>query len=157
MNSFFSHPNLRKTAIVLAAVLLLLIGAFCICRRTVAHLCRAAGEPSLDGYRVTIGSLDFHPVGFSIDLENVKLVQTGQPDQPILRLPFWTRERALARIAEGAVSQRSPFRTAGDACARALRPQKEVDDDQAFMERGWQEAVLSHLSSGHQSIEYFGW
>ena len=69
----------------------------------------------LDGYRLTIGSLDFHPIGFSIDLENVVLVKTQHPDQPILKLPFWTRECALARLAARRAGQRSPIRTTGAA------------------------------------------
>ncbi len=34
---------------------------------------------SLKGYAVRIGVLDFHPIGFSVDLEDVEVVRTDEP------------------------------------------------------------------------------
>src|SRR5947209_5984991 len=40
----------------------------------------------VDGYTFHIGKLDFHPIGLSIDFENVTVVQTDHPDPPIAQL-----------------------------------------------------------------------
>ncbi|HUF91984.1 MAG TPA: hypothetical protein VMR23_06385, partial [Candidatus Limnocylindria bacterium] len=40
----------------------------------------------LDGYTASIHRLDFHPIGFSWDLEEVVLVQDANPDPPVLRI-----------------------------------------------------------------------
>lgn len=42
------------------------------------------------GYTFHIGSLDFHPIGLSIDLENVTVVRDANPDPP---RPTWQNGR----------------------------------------------------------------
>jgi uncharacterized protein involved in outer membrane biogenesis len=54
----------------------------------------------LQGYTVRIGALDFHPLGFSIDLEDVSLTQDARPDPPVARVPTLSASvqwRALLR------------------------------------------------------------
>jgi uncharacterized protein involved in outer membrane biogenesis len=54
----------------------------------------------LQGYTVRIGALDFHPLGFSIDLEDVSLTQDAHPDPPVARVPTLSASvqwRALLR------------------------------------------------------------
>lgn len=41
------------------------------------------------GYTVHIGSLDFHPIGLSVDLENVTVVQDANPDPPLAHVAEW--------------------------------------------------------------------
>ena len=41
----------------------------------------------LQGYTVGIGGLDFHPLGFSVDLKDVIIVQDGHPEPPVVRVP----------------------------------------------------------------------
>jgi Domain of Unknown Function (DUF748) len=41
----------------------------------------------LQGYTVRIGALDVHPLGLSMDVQDVVIVQQAYPDPPVLRLP----------------------------------------------------------------------
>src|SRR5918992_5961793 len=41
----------------------------------------------LQGYTVRIGALDFHPLGFSVDVKDVSLTQDAHPDPPVARVP----------------------------------------------------------------------
>jgi len=41
----------------------------------------------LKGYTVRIEKLDFHPIGLSIDLENLWIYQTDHPEPPIASIP----------------------------------------------------------------------
>jgi len=41
----------------------------------------------LKGYRVRIGTLDLHPLGLGLDLENVIVIQDATPDPPLARVP----------------------------------------------------------------------
>jgi hypothetical protein len=41
----------------------------------------------LQGYTVRIGALDLHPLGLSIDVEDVSLTQDAHPDPPVARVP----------------------------------------------------------------------
>ena len=54
---------------------------------------RAYAERQLNshiaGYTFHIGSLDFHPIGLSIDLENVTVVRDANPDPPLAHVAEW--------------------------------------------------------------------
>jgi uncharacterized protein involved in outer membrane biogenesis len=41
----------------------------------------------LKGYTIRIEKLDFHPIGLSLDLENLSIHQADQPDPPIAYVP----------------------------------------------------------------------
>jgi Domain of Unknown Function (DUF748) len=41
----------------------------------------------LKGYTVRVGKLDFHPIGLSLDLEQLWIYQTPQPDPPVAYIP----------------------------------------------------------------------
>jgi hypothetical protein len=97
---------------------------------------------SLDGYRLTIGSLDFHPVGFSIDLENVVLVKTQHPDQPILKIPLWSASVHWRDLLRGALVSDHHFLRPALRITRA-QAVEEAGDTRALTERGWQKAVLA--------------
>ena len=48
---------------------------------------------SLKGYHVRIGSLAFHPIGGSVDLEDVQLTRNDEPDPPVARIARWSANR----------------------------------------------------------------
>ena len=41
------------------------------------------------GYTFHIGALDFHPIGLSVDLENVTVIQEAHPDPPLAHMAEW--------------------------------------------------------------------
>ena len=76
-------------AVVGVLVILAIIAAFFIDeplrRRTEAKI-----NAALKGYTVRIGKLDFHPIGFSLDLENLVITQDANPDPPVAEIPNLT-------------------------------------------------------------------
>jgi hypothetical protein len=95
---------------------------------------------SLEGYAVTIGAADFHPLGFSLDLEEIRVVQNAAPKPPVAQ---------IAAI-EASVQWRALIW--GDLVAdmeidrpviHLTRPQavKEAQDKVPLEERGWQDAI----------------
>jgi hypothetical protein len=94
----------------------------------------------LQGYTVRIGALDFHPLGFSIDVEDVSLTQDAHPDPPVARVPQLSVS----------VQWRALLRARVVADLRVERPAlhlnltqvvHEARDEVPVQERGWQEAV----------------
>ncbi len=43
----------------------------------------------LAGYTFRIGTLDFHPIGLSLDLENITVLQDARPDPPLAHIEEW--------------------------------------------------------------------
>ena len=70
-------------------VVLLVIAAFFVDeplrRRTEAKI-----NASLKGYTVRIEKLDFHPIGFSLDLENSVITQDANPEPAVAEIPNLT-------------------------------------------------------------------
>jgi len=96
----------------------------------------------VEGYTFHIGSLDFHPIGLSLDLEDVSVVQNDHPDPPVAQLTKWHASIHWRELLSGhLVSDQSIDRP----IVHFTRPQasKEVQDDMPVEERGWQDAILA--------------
>ena len=96
----------------------------------------------VEGYTFHIGKLDFHPIGLSIDLEDVTVIQTDHPDPPIAQLTKWHASVHWRELLSGhLVSDQSIDRPV----LHITRPQaaKEAKDDVPADKRGWQEAVYA--------------
>ncbi|MDF3051974.1 MAG: hypothetical protein K0S19_79 [Geminicoccaceae bacterium] len=94
----------------------------------------------LQGYTVRIGALDFHPFGFSIDLEDVSLTQDAHPDPPVARVPELSASvqwRALlrARVVADVQIERLALHL------NLTHLVHEARDEVPVQARGWQEAV----------------
>jgi hypothetical protein len=96
----------------------------------------------VESYTFRIGSLDFHPIGLSIDLENVTVTQNDHPDPPIAQITKWHASIHWRELLSGnVVSDQSIDRPV----IHITRPQlaKEARDDVPVDKRGWQEAVFA--------------
>jgi len=96
----------------------------------------------VEGYTFHIGSLDFHPIGLSLDLEDVSVVQNDHPDPPVAQLTKWQASIHWRELLSGhLVSDQSIDRP----IVHFTRPQasKEVQDDMPVEERGWRDAILA--------------
>jgi hypothetical protein len=96
----------------------------------------------VEGYTFRIGALDFHPIGLSLDLENVTVAQKDHPDPPIAQLTKWHASIHWRELLSGnLVSDQSIDRPV----VHITRPQaaKEAKDDVPVDKRGWQEAVFA--------------
>ena len=96
----------------------------------------------VEGYTFRIGELDFHPIGLSLDLENVSVIQKSHPDPPVAQLTKWHASVHWRELLSGnLVSDQS----IDHPVLHITRPQasKEVKDEVPVEQRGWQEAVLA--------------
>jgi Domain of Unknown Function (DUF748) len=95
---------------------------------------------ALKGYTASIKALDFHPLGFSLDLEDVTITQDEHPEPPVLRVDRLSASvhwRALVfgrlvadiEIVKPTVHVNLP------------QVRKEIADPVPVKERGWQEAL----------------
>ena len=97
---------------------------------------------SLKGYTVRIGSLDFHPIGFSIELVDLQLVRTDRPDPPVATIARWTASLHWKALLAGRLVNDQYIERPRLHLTRTLA-KEEVADDMPVKDRGWQDAVES--------------
>jgi hypothetical protein len=101
----------------------------------------------LRGYTVAIARLDFHPLGFSLDLEGITVTQDGRPEPPVAQIGLITASvqwRALRRgrlVANFSIDRPIVHVDRTNVLG-------EVDDNVPLRERGWQAAVEAFMESG---------
>jgi hypothetical protein len=93
------------------------------------------------GYTFHIGALDFHPVGLSLDLVNVRVIQNDHPDPPVAELAKWHASIHWRELLSGHLVSDHWI---DDPVIHFTRPQaaKEVQDDSPSKKQ-WQEAILA--------------
>jgi hypothetical protein len=97
---------------------------------------------ALEGYTVRIQRLDFHPIGFSLDLENSVIIQDAHPDRPVAEIPLLTASVNWRALLSGKVV--ADFEISNPKLFIDLqRMRSEVHDKVSFEERGWQAALQS--------------
>jgi len=94
----------------------------------------------LQGYTVRVGKLDFHPIGLSLDLEELWIYQTAHPDPPIAYIPTLHASVHWKAILFG--------RLVGDFQIDDPKVHfdqrqfaQEAKDPTPVKEKGWQEAL----------------
>ena len=94
----------------------------------------------MKGYTAHIGTLDFHPLGFSVDFRDVVLVQNAHPDPPVLRVPRLSASVQWSAIIHGGVV--ADFEL-DDPVVYVDRTHfvRELEDPTPVKERGWQHAL----------------
>ena len=95
---------------------------------------------ALKGYHVSIRHLDFHPFGFSLDLEDVVVRQEQVPDPPVASIPRLSasvewKQLIRARLV-GAIEIVGPTVNLNLSQAR-----EEAKDPVPVEKKGWQEAL----------------
>jgi hypothetical protein len=125
--------------VAVAIAVLLVITAFFI-DEPLRRLVERQMNERLKGYTATVRKLDFHPIGFAIDLFDVVLVQNANPDPPVMRI-----ERLSANVEWSAL-----IRARLVADFSLVRPVLYVDRDHLEAEKkdptpvqdhGWQDAL----------------
>jgi len=141
-----SPPPRRRLWRWVVGILVVLLVIFGLAVAFIDEPLRAYAERQLnqrvDGYTFHIGKLDFHPIGLSIDLEDVTVVQKDHPNPPIAQLTKWHASVHWRELLSGhLVSDQAIERPV----LHLTRPQasKEAKDDVPADKRGWQEAVLA--------------
>lgn len=142
MNGFLSsHPRLKTIGLILAVILLLLTVAFSFVDEPLRAYAERQANQALDGYQLTIGSLDFHPLGLSVDLENVVLAQEKHPEQPLAKIAQWTASIHWREILTGNVVSDHRVERPVVHFTRT-QASEEAHDDRDLKERGWQKALV---------------
>ena len=127
------------TGVAVAIAVLLVITAFFL-DEPLRRLVERQMNERLKGYTATVGKLNFHPIGFAIDLFDVVLTQNANPDPPVMRI-----ERLSANVEWSAL-----IRARLVADFSLVRPTLYIDRDHLEAEKkdptpvkdhGWQDAL----------------
>ena len=95
---------------------------------------------SLKGYSVRIGSLDFHPIGLSLDLVDSTIYQSAHPDPPVLHIPNLSASIHWKALLRGRLV--ADFELDNPTMRFDLRQfSQEARDETPIKEKGWQDAV----------------
>ena len=97
---------------------------------------------SLKGYRVHIGALDFHPLGASIDLHEIRLERVDEPGPPVATISRWSASVHWRALLSGRLVNDQDIERPKFHMTRTLA-RREAGNDTPVTERGWQDAVES--------------
>ena len=137
------HRIPRRWLVVAAVVGLVLVigfGAAFLIDEPLRRYTEAKVNRALKGYTAHIGKLNFHPIGLSLDIAELVVVQDAHPDPPVASIPLLSASvhwRALlhGRLVGDFVIDR-PTLHINLAQARA-----EIANPAPVKERGWQDAL----------------
>jgi len=94
----------------------------------------------LKGYAVRVGRLDFHPIGLSLDLENVTISQNAHPEPAIAEIPNLSASVHWKAAIFGQLV--ADFEIDDPTVHLDLRQfRQEAKDEVSVKEKGWQEAL----------------
>ena len=82
-------PAVRKTIGVIIVLCVVLGLMFAFIDEPLRRYAERAFNRHVDGYTLAIETLHFHPIGLSVDFENVRLVQGEHPDPPVATIQRW--------------------------------------------------------------------
>jgi hypothetical protein len=126
---------------VVALVAVIFAGSFLVDEPLRRHLEHDMNH-GLKGYHVRLGKLDFHPVGLSLDLEDLVVIQDANPDPPVAAIPRlhagvqWSQILRGSLVANFEIDRPRVFVNRANFVT-------EMEDDTPIDQRGWQEAVLA--------------
>jgi hypothetical protein len=96
----------------------------------------------LKGYSVELETVDFHPLGFSIDFEKLILRQKANPDPPLVSIALWTASIQWTELLRLEIVSDHMIENA-NVVLRHSQAEQEVKDETALEDRGWQEALFA--------------
>ncbi len=97
---------------------------------------------NLEGYTVKLEAVDFHPLGFSIDFENLTLRQEANPDPPLLIIPSWNASIQWTELFKMGIVSDHVIKNA-EVVFLFTQAEKEVKDKTDVEDKGWQEALYA--------------
>src|SRR5262245_5736836 len=147
-------------AIPIAALLLIAYAIAYLIDEPLRRYTEAKVNRALKGYTARIGKLDFHPIGFSLDLNDVIVTQDAYPDPPVIQLDRLSASVHWRALLTGKV--------VGDI--ELVKPtlyvnlpqaRKEMNDPTPVKDRGWQDALqaiypleINHFEIQHGDVTY---
>jgi Domain of Unknown Function (DUF748) len=124
----------------LGVVLLLAYALAFLLDEPLRRMIESRMNAQMKGYTARIGHLNFHPVGFSLDLRDVVLSQDAHPDPPIMRIPSLSASVQWQAIIHGRVV--ADFELDGlEVYVDRTHLVRELEDPTPVDKKGWQEAL----------------
>jgi Domain of Unknown Function (DUF748) len=124
---------------ILSLLLILFVAAYLL-DEPLRRKMEADLNARLKGYAVRIERLDFHPIGLSLDLENVMVSQNAHPEPAIAEIPNLTASVHWRALLFGQLV--ADFEIDGPTVHLDLRQfRQEAKDEVSVKEKGWQEAL----------------
>jgi len=96
----------------------------------------------LTGYTGHVGRVDFHLLGFSLDLERVVISQNAHPDPPVLYIPHLSASVHWKALLSGRLVADFIFENPS-VYVDLVQLEEEASDSIPFSEHGWQDAFAS--------------
>ena len=131
-----------KVLAAIALIFLLLLTAAVFMDEPLRGYVEAKMNRSLKGYRVHIGALDFHPIGASIDLHEIRLERVDEPHPPVATIARWSASVHWKALLSGRLVNDHDIERPKFHISRTLARQ-EAGNDTPVKDRGWQDAVES--------------
>ena len=97
---------------------------------------------NLKGYRVQIGALEFHPIGASVDLHEIRLERVNEPDPAVATIARWSASVHWRALLSGRLVSDHEIERPKFHISRALA-KREAGNETPVKDRGWQDAVES--------------
>ena len=94
----------------------------------------------MKGYTARIGYLNFHPIGFSIDLRDLVLVQDVHPDPPVMRVPRLSASVQWSALIHARVVADVEL-DGPEVYVDRTHLVRELEDPTPVKDHGWQEAL----------------
>jgi hypothetical protein len=130
----------RWTLGIAAAILVIVLAASYLIDEPLRRTVESQMNARLTGYSVSLGKLRFHPIGLSLTLYDLVLVQQANPDPPVGSIPrldasvHWRALLSGKLVADFAISGPELHLDIGHLRTEASDPEPVTD-------RGWQEAL----------------
>jgi len=94
---------LRWTGLILAILIVGVLIAASLMDGPIRGYIERHANQQLEGYQLRIGKLDLHPLNLSLDIEDVALIQTAQPEPPMVVIPKWHASMQWSQLFRGNV------------------------------------------------------
>ena len=94
---------LRWTGLILAILIVGVLIAASLMDEPIRGYIERHANQQLEGYQLRIGKLDLHPLNLSLDIEDVALIQTAQPEPPMVVIPKWHASMQWSQLFRGNV------------------------------------------------------
>jgi hypothetical protein len=134
--------RVMKFLVGIALLLLLLLAAALFIDEPLRAYIEAKMNRSLTGYTVRIGALDFHPIGASVVLHDIRLMRTQAPDPPVATVARWSASVHWKALLSGRVVNDQYIERPRLHITRTLA-REEAGSDVSAKDRGWQDAIES--------------
>jgi hypothetical protein len=130
----------HRIGVPVAVLVLLVVAVSYLIEEPLRRRIEREMNERLKGYDVAIRALDFHPLGFSIDLEGLTVTQREHPDPPVMDIPQLTASIHWRALLSGRLVADFHF-DRPRIHVNLIQVRKEAVDGTPVAKRGWQEAL----------------